>query len=420
MKNNFISKILPEEDFRPFVETMFLAAGKPIDDEFLEERKEAFISNRSIAAYSENKIVGTIATRPLEMTIPGGNKLPVAAIGQGGVLPSFTRQGIMRDLMTKSLNMAKDFGEAAAVWTTSEWPLYGRFGGGVSSFKAEYEISRTRVKMKNQNLPEGLTSLVALNEAKMAFPEIHSNSTSKIPGGVNRNYAYWDNIFRRIELGKSLDVLDTNSSFPPGLACLYQNPEGKYEGCIVFRVINSWEDGLSKSQIQVLLFVHTTIRAYISMWSFLLNFDLIETIYLPHRPINEPLRWLINDGRRLLTKAIYDHVWFRVLDPEQCLKNRRFPLSNLPIRIQITDEMGYAQTGTLEILSDGLTTDVRQVNIRPDIIMDVACFSSIFMGGISLWEFVNAGTIKVDSEASLINISSFFQSFTSPFTDTSF
>lgn len=420
MNNSTIRLIKPDE-YNDFIATMFLAAGRPVDQAFVEERRESFNPQRSFGAYHNNKLVGTIGTRPLEMTLPGGTIIPVAAIGQGGVLPTHTRSGLMRELMSKSMRLAYELNEPAAVWTTSEWPLYGRFGGGVSSFAAEFEFNRPRVKIKDEYLSiTGEIKLVSLDEASRYFPSIHTQASLQKPGGVARNAQYWKTIFDRLESGKSLDVLDTGGGYPAPLACLYNNVNGEADGCVIFRIINKWKAGLSKNEMQIIHFTSITNAAGIALWTFLLRFDLIETIILPHRPVDEPLRWLITDGRRILTKAVYDHIWFRALDPVECLKKRKFPITATPICIQIIDKMGFANTGVLEISSDGNNTYVEASNASPDITLDIEVFSSVFMGGISLFSFVQANRVEYSSVSKLSQFSSMLQSFEPPFTDTSF
>ena len=88
-----------------------------------------FESDRALAAYDGERVVGTALAYSLTLTVPGG-ALPAAMVGDVGVLPTHRRRGIMRRLMRRQLDDIHQRGESLAGLWASEGPIYGRFGYG--------------------------------------------------------------------------------------------------------------------------------------------------------------------------------------------------------------------------------------------------------------------------------------------------
>jgi predicted acetyltransferase len=416
----FAFRPITSDEIIPYVRTMFLAAGRHVDDDFVEEYQSTLEVDRALAAFDGDKLIGTVGTRSLRITLPGGSNLPIAAIGQGGVLPSHTRKGAMRELMLRSFNGAKERGEPLAAWTTSEWPLYDRYGGGPATFSATYLLRHAgRGALRETDRRQSSVSLKSSDEALELLPELHARA-SRRPGGVARDRAYWKVVLARLDQGRSLDVLESRRDLPAALYCTSIDDNGTCDGCCAYRVNQDWHGGLFRSQLELMFFVSANASADASLWTFLLNLDLVESVLLPHRPVDEPLRWMLNDGRRLETVGVHDHVWLRILDPVVALKQRWFPAMPSPFRLRVYDPLKLANASTLEISSDGATTTVDHSQAMPDVELDIGTLSALLLGGNSVWTLAASDRIKAASGQALATAAGAFAGAEPPFTDTSF
>jgi predicted acetyltransferase len=398
---------------------MFLAAGRSVDDDFITKQSEVFELDRAFAAFDGKELVGTVGTRSLQLTLPGGKQLPIAAIGQGGVLPSHTRRGIMRELMNRSMMEAQARSEPLAAWTTSEWPLYERYGGGPATFSASYRVRHAARDMLREGTTNEQTKVVTSQEIIDALPDLHARSSTH-PGGVPRNRAYWKRLLGLLDGGQSPDVLETRRDYPAAIYCVSTDKAQTITGACAYRVHQEWSAGIFQSQAEVMFLVASTHAAEETLLRMLLGLDLVDTVLLPHRPLPDRLRWMLKDGRRLETLSVTDHLWLRIFDPVVVLENRWFPPLPLPMVLGITDQSGFTPASTVEINSDGICTTVETTRSPADAEMDIATLSALLLGGNSVWALAASDRIASKSPATLAALATAFAAVEVPFTDTSF
>ncbi|MEO7262091.1 MAG: GNAT family N-acetyltransferase, partial [Jatrophihabitantaceae bacterium] len=84
-------------------------------------------SDRVFGGYAEGRCVATLRTFPTTLTIPSGTadcaELPIDALTQVTVAATHRRQGLLTQMLTQSLQDAKDRGEVASLLRAAEWPI---------------------------------------------------------------------------------------------------------------------------------------------------------------------------------------------------------------------------------------------------------------------------------------------------------
>ena len=95
-----------------------------------EEVKTLWDLERTWAAYDGERIRGTFRSWATELTVPGGARLPAAAVSAVTVMPSHRRQGILRRMVAAEHGAARERGEAFGLLYAAEYPIYRRFGYG--------------------------------------------------------------------------------------------------------------------------------------------------------------------------------------------------------------------------------------------------------------------------------------------------
>ena len=87
----------------------------------------------------------------------------------------------------------------------------------------------------------------------------------------------------------------------------------------------SWEDMRPTGVLTVEELVATTPAAYQSLWRYCCDIDLMTTVEAGDRCVEEPLAFLLTDGRAVRQTGRYDFIWVRVLDPCAALAGAPLP-----------------------------------------------------------------------------------------------
>ncbi len=409
-----------ESQFADYVRAMFWAAGRNVDDDFIAERRRFTDRSGCVAAFDGDRLVGTVGTRSLTMTVPGGTEVPVAAIGQGGVLPSHTRRGIMRRLMERSFAMAQEHDVPIATWTTSEWPLYERYGGGPATHAASYEIDRRLARLRPDLCDERRCELVPLDGLAEVLARLHAQGRTHGGSLVARDAAYWSVVLDRWARGETMDFLDIRGGRAVPFACVHRDADGQIDGLAVYRIEHEWNRGLYHTGLELLTMQSASQAATTGLWRFLLSLDLVERLHLPHRPVDEGLRWLLVDGRRLETVSTGDHVWLRIMDVAQALRRRAFPRLPRPLVVGVRDAMLEHNDATFCIDTREGTSLVERTQTTPDVQLDVAVLSALYLGGNSLRPFVESGRVTAKRDDDLQDLACLFSRPSLPFVDNDF
>jgi GNAT superfamily N-acetyltransferase len=74
-----------------------------------------------------SELVGTAGSFTSRLIVPGGARIPMAAVTDVGVLPTHTRQGLASALIRHQLQQTADRGEIVATLRASEATIYERF-----------------------------------------------------------------------------------------------------------------------------------------------------------------------------------------------------------------------------------------------------------------------------------------------------
>ncbi len=101
-------------------------------DEMMAAGQASWSDGDWLGAWDGDRCVGNLGAFRFDTTIPGGARLPTAGYSRVGVLPTHTRQGLLTQLMHRSLREARERGQVLASLRASEAPIYGRFGYGLA------------------------------------------------------------------------------------------------------------------------------------------------------------------------------------------------------------------------------------------------------------------------------------------------
>ena len=140
--------------------------------------------------------------------------------------------------------------------------------------------------------------------------------------------------------------------------------------------------------------------------------DLVDTITAGHRPVDEELRWMLADPRRLISSS-EDRSWVRLVDVKSALENRSFS-SEGSLTIRIKDDFLPWNDGVYTLSTDGNESECVLSEKSPDITVSTSDVAAAYLGGVSFSLLARSGRIDEDTPGSLDLIDRLFSTDRKP------
>ena len=397
------------DELTDFTMTPLIAFGERFEPERFELDWTSVELDRTLAAFEGDRIVGTGRLYSLELTMPGGQLVPTAAVSWIAVLPTHRRRGILSAIKRTQLDDAAERGEPLAILYASESGIYRRFGYGVATSSMSVSIARRHSAFLDA-VPDGRVRLVEEDDARKLFPDIFDRVRRAQPGAVQRVDAWWPDSF----FWREHDEKGTRNY------CVYESPGGDLDGYAAYRFEAGWStDSNATVQVHDLITVSPAARAV--LWRYLLDVDLVETINAWVVPVDEPLRWLLRESRRMRVTRLGDSLWVRVLDAPAALSARTYAIPGrvvLEVRDDVRPDGAAAGRFALDGGPEG--ADARRTRDEPDLVLDVASLGGILLGGVRASTLARAGLIEERSAGALAVADAMFSVEPQPFSMTDF
>jgi predicted acetyltransferase len=368
------------------METTFLSnPNGPDADRRRGLLRDAWEPERAWGVRDRGRWVGTLRTETRSMTVPaegaGTRELAVDALTNVTVAATHRRQGLMRRMLEASLRAARDRGDALSALIAAEWPIYGSFGYAPATLSADYVLHRSRSGAQLAGDPVRLRQVERDGFGEVAH-RVFAEARSARAGQMDRSPQWWDRVLGRAghsgssELPHNFFVHDGDAG-PDGL--LAWSAGGQF--------------GLLPPLDQVTVWTLTSASdaAYRDMWAYLSGLDGVDEVRVALRPIDEPVRWLLADGRTLLTTRVVDLVWVRLLDVPAALSARRYAApGELVLEVVDPDSGGFA-AGRYVLRADGAEVECHPTEAPADLEITQRALASMYLGGFRLENLRLAG-----------------------------
>lgn len=373
------------------------------------QRRSLMPLDRMWGAFDRDRVVATLRSFPVELTMPGLALLTAGAVTQVTTTATHRRRGLAGQLISADLTACRDRGEPVSILIAAEWPIYGRWGYGPATELQTFSLDtrRTRV-MRSTNL---CLELVDVTEFRVAAAELYNRIRVQQVGEISRPDWFWD-----LDLG--ILHLAAKPEVPPGFHLLARDAAGGVKGAVRYRVDPTWDSMLPTGTLTVDMLFTSDVEADIAVWGYLASIDLITEIGAKDRPVDEILPWLLSDPRRARASNRHDFLWCRVLDVAAALSIRRYRVEGSVV-LEITDPMGLAAGRfLLEGGPDGAqcVTSTRSA----DLTMPARTLGAILLGGNSLRQLARAGWTEEGSPGALETTDLMFSCSSAPWCSTWF
>ncbi|MER7566881.1 GNAT family N-acetyltransferase [Streptomyces sp. NPDC097941] len=377
-----------DKDLDVFVDTVHAAFGRfpetPVEGGGLWW--SALEMDRCLLALTaDGRPVGTAATYPFELTLPGETLVPAPGVTAVGVLPSHRRQGVLGAMMRHQLAELRADGQFLSVLLASEASIYGRFGYGPATYTQRLTVQRHR--------------------AALALPRAHGTADAPVTGPDNGSVE----VLRRAECGEILeDVYDRYRRAQPGALSrphrwwalrAGQPPISAAPRYVaVHRDADGIPDGYASYSIDDsrTLTVDETITAddavFTALARFVLGHDLVSQVVFHHVPPQHPLRLQLADYRAGEVSGDMDWLWVRLLDVPRALTARGW-FTDGELVLDVEDPFLGEHGRYLLTVRDGKAECV-PTDREPDLSLDVRDLGSVYLGGTAPSTLVRAGHIR--------------------------
>lgn len=401
---------IEEHEFARYVRVVGAAFAERASDDETERFRAGFERARSLAVFSAGQMVATAATMSLELTLPGGVPLAVGGVTTVGVLPTHRRRGILRQMMRRQLGDIRAHGEAIAVLTASESNIYGRFGYGIAASTFNLAIERQYARLAYAPAYDGTVEFIEHDEALDVFPAFYERLRRQRPGMVSRSGRWWADFLHGPEAGDGLG---------PRFYVVCRATQGEVEGIAQYRKRLQLVDRVNTSVLVLRDLLGASPAATAALWHMLFGVDLVQTIQMERRPVDEPLRWMLAEPRRLRVTALTDDLWLRLLDIPRALASRRYAASG-QIVLAVDDPFVPENAGcyALEGGPDGATCQMTQQ--AAELALDVADLGAAYLGGVRFSTLAQAGRVRERVPGALARADALFASDPIPWCGTPF
>jgi predicted acetyltransferase len=168
---------------------------------------------------------------------------------------------------------------------------------------------------------------------------------------------------------------------------------GQPEAAALYTISSAWATAgpantLSANEVYAL-----TPLAYAAVWRYLFDVDLVGKVTTFHRPLDEPLQWLLANPRAL-EPALVEGLWARLVDVGPALASRRYS-AELRLVLDVADRFCPWNEGRwlIEAGPDGARCE-RADRFEPDLRLDVADLGASYLGLAAFGALQRAGLVE--------------------------
>ncbi|MCD9197146.1 GNAT family N-acetyltransferase [Aeromicrobium wangtongii] len=371
-------------------ETRGFHNARPSAEVIAERQRNLGPDRRLVGVYDDTagipeQPVATTICWPADLTVPGLRAVPAWAVSGVTVAQTHRRRGIARALLEAELRTARALDLPVAMLTVSESTIYSRFGFSPAALARDVTVSTRRVRWTGPTA-QGQVRLVTPEQLREDGLAIVERVRLARPGQISYSGHLWT---------RQLGLSAGDPSAPKLQTIRYDDADGTPQGFAVYEITEDPSD-FADHRLAVKTLVAATTDAYAGLWRYLLEVDLVSTVTAHLRPVDEPLRWMIDDFRAVRVSE-FDHLWVRVLDVPAALTARTYGAAGRLV-IAINDPLGFAAgTWALDVGDTGEAT-VTATDDPADVSMSVNALGALYLGGVPASTLVAAGGLAGDAE----------------------
>jgi predicted acetyltransferase len=363
--------------------------------------------DRTYGAYVPDRdgetLAGVNSTFTLRLPVPGA-EIDAGGLTWVGVHPQYRRRGVLTAMIADHLDKVRERGEPVSALHASEATIYGRFGYGTAGRHVMMSLGRGAA----------LRDVPGADQVRLRFERAdvdrHADiigdcfeaARAGVPGFVSRNTPGK----RRRVLDDQLFTRRRSGTETLRLLIAESDDGGPARGYAVFRRKHDWDGAEPNGTVQVRELIARDPAAAHALWSRLLDLDLMSTVELPDRPLDDPLLSMLADPRSG-KPTLVDGIWVRLVDLPAALAARRYT-RDVDAVLEVTDRLCPWNAGRWRLTGGADGAECRRSEDAPDVSLDVRELGAAYLGSETLSHFAAAGLLRAVDDETLLRVSTAF------------
>jgi len=407
---SFEIRSITAEEWPEFVRAEFLPFGVQPNEAEMEVQSQRFgIYRGTLAAFEQGRMVATAGDWDMELTVPGLAEVHAPGVTAVGVRPTHRRRGLLTALMRHQLDDFRGRGETVATLLAAESVIYGRFGYGWATTSMAAALDRVHGDFAWPVDPAVRLDLVDKDEAAKALPGMFELVRRRQPGEVSRPEGWWDQFLRDPEWARDGD----SELFH--VVCQH----GSEAGFASYRMKENWDHNIPSYTLRVVQLMGSTPAVRAGLWRYCLDVDLVATVAFENVALQDPVRWMLRDPRRLRATTVADWLWVRLVNVPRALSARRYRVPDRLV-IEVSDSFLPENEGRYELDGGPDGARCRRSRAQADLALSVAELGSAYLGGVRLGALAQAGRVAELTPGALARADLMFGSDPPPWCATDF
>ncbi len=385
---------VPRSEMERFVRTAHAFWGEA-PEPGMDEVRDVF--DRAMFARLDGDDVGGAAVIEMPLTLPGGAEVAMDGVTWVAVLATARRRGALRAMMNRLLDDARDRGVPVLGLGASESSIYRRFGYGVASHVGRGEIDTVHAALRVPFDDPGRVRFHPLDDAIPMWRDVERRQTDRA-GRILRSEKHW-----RVNVARN-GVAD--GQIAPMAVAVHEDGAGVVDGFVNYRLELREVDGLADGIVHVNALTALNLDAHLALWQHVLTMDLVEHLHISRLWLDDPIRHLLADPRRLRT-TVRDDLHLRVVDVAALLAARRYSREDALV-IEVRDDACADVAGRYRVEGGLDAATAARTDASADIAIDAAGLASTLLGDVSVAALHRAGIVAELTDGAVRRASAMF------------
>jgi predicted acetyltransferase len=400
-----------DDELPAFIDTLTTGFMERVDaDKVAAEMRPLWDLERTWAAFDDGRMCGTFRSWSTELTVPGGEHLPAAAVTTVTVLPTHRRRGILRAMVAAEHAAMRERGEAIGLLYASEYPIYTRFGYGPGVRDATWSLDTRSTAFHGE----------ATGQLELVKPD--PDAIAAMKGVFDAWRARQVGEIRRRDFGWEFDLGLRESVWGPtwkGFVVVHRDASGTVDGYARYHVDEKWEQRQPRNGVIVDDLHALTDDAYSSVWRYLTDIDWAATIKAERRSPAERLPWLLTNARAAEVSNVGDGLWVRLFDVRRALEARTYR-HEASLVLEVVDQEAAGGRTRVQLDAGPAGATCGETDRPADLTLDISALSSAYLGGVPLPQAVAAAGVDEHRAGALAEADGLLRTLDEPWCSTFF
>jgi predicted acetyltransferase len=177
-----------------------------------------------------------------------------------------------------------------------------------------------------------------------------------------------------------------------GFVAVHSDAQGHDDGFLVYELTGDWAGGLPDRHLSIIDMQAASPATRIHLWRYAFGVDLVGTVAASNQPMDDPLRHIVVDNRRVRIDYVNDHLWLAPFDPLAVLSARSY---TVPGRVVIESHAPDGARSTISVEATGDGSNCVTTTDAPDLVCDSRVLGMCALGGNRWSELADAGRLDV-------------------------